>query len=203
MASDIDTIREKQEQTTSLSVETITQDRRVLVAYLFGCLAFLAVFIAAQFYPSPILHDKDPGSLMSFLTWLVVPFSILGGMVFIVRLFRPPTLTLDPDGFSLAGGERRASKKWLGREIEPFFLLRVSSFNTVIASNLRPECRPTKPIGGLNLGRPADIMFAGGWSLLQDDLLERLNEYRNRALGLKASEQDIRSDQWTRRDLEA
>jgi hypothetical protein len=194
MGPDEATTQATQNHTVPLPVETYRQDRMTTVVCLIGCLVFLAIFIGIKFNPSPMLHEKDPESFKSLLLWLTGPLFAAAALVFSVRLFRPVTLTLDPAGFSVTGGIRRVPKRWLWRDIEPFFLIKLNVFSSMVAFNCRSDHRRIELVSGLrNAKRRADIVLGTGWCLPGDRLLERLEDYRQRALGLQPSEQGVQS----------
>jgi hypothetical protein len=143
--------------------------RGKIIASLIGSLAFVAIAI---FVPD----SRSQSDLWRYGCGL---FFGLCAVVFLWLLVRPQTLTLDAEGFTVAGGFVRSPRKTLWREIEGFFIYRLPRGGTMVGFNFAPGIRPTTALMKLNrrLGVDGAVprLFPGS----AESLAEELNSYRD------------------------
>ena len=148
----------------------IRSPRAKMVLYLIGSLVFVA--IAAK-----IVSETDSAAP----AWLFLGFSGLFSIVFLWLLFRPLVLTLDRSGFVLTGGLLWTPRRRAWRDIEGFSVYRLGAGAALIAYNLVPGARADSPLRRL-WRRGGEATLPNIWPGSAEELVEKLNEYRKRAL---------------------
>ncbi len=150
----------------------IRSPRAKVVLYLIGGLVVVA--LAAMI-------AREPGGAPA---WIFLGFSGPYSIVFLWLLIRPHVLTLDRTGFVLSGG-LWAPRRRAWRDIEEFRVRRLRGGVPLIAYNLVPGARADSPLRRLwRLGGEATLPSI--WPGSPEELVEKLNEYRKRALTTEA-----------------
>jgi len=155
--------------------------------YLAAALGFVALCGHALVHPSGRNHHT---------LLLLLPLSLfgLGSLVLIGLLIRPQVLSLDPEGFTLAGGLMRKPQRTLWRDIDKFFVYAVpSGGGDMVAYNYSPGKLPTTVAASLSHAMGADGGLPPGWSLPPAEMVERLNAYRQAVLGAQSMMSATRS----------
>ena len=152
----------------------IRSPRAKVVLYLIGSLVFVA--IAAKIVSEP---DSDARA------WLFLGFSGLFSIVFLWLFIRPLVLTLDRTGFVLTGGLLWAPRRRAWRDIEAFWVYRHGGGAALIAYNLVPGARADSPLRRL-WRRGGEATLPNIWPGSAEELVEKLNKYRKRALATEA-----------------
>lgn len=148
----------------------IVSSRRKTVLLLLLSLGFVSI---ALFLPGP--PDEA-------LFWSGTFFSLCSA-VFVALLFRPQRLLLDDDGFALSGGLIRSPRKIAWQDVSEFFLMPIRPGTSMIGFNYNATSS-SKPRAAAVSRRVAgaDGAISGVWPGSTRNLVDQLNEYRERAL---------------------
>ena len=165
------------EQLSSLvAPEKMIVSRKKMAMYFAGSLAFVVIGLLL---PS--------NASRSDLSWGCAFFG-LGAMVFAWMVVRPPSLVLNDRGFICAGGFLRTPKQVLWKDIDLFFVYQLGYSGEMVGYRYLPGKGPTSMgatilahIGKKIGGHPS---LPRGWPLSPKELVEKLNEYRSRAVGI-------------------
>ncbi|KAF0214131.1 MAG: hypothetical protein FD139_2585 [Methylocystaceae bacterium] len=96
-------------------------------------------------------------------------------------LMHPAALDLYSEGFTLAARWTLAPKKVAWRDIDQFFVYKDKMSKTVVY-NFAPGKAPGSLITNLNRTHGFEGWLPLGWRLTPEEMVERLNAYRARAL---------------------
>jgi hypothetical protein len=148
----------------------IVESRTKVVWLLIGALAFVAGYA--------LLPDPDH-QLPAWGGW----FFGFCAAVFVALLLRPRMLTLDGNGFSIAGGLAPKPMKIAWRDVTGFFPIRIRAGASMIGFNYSADAAD-KPRATWLAKRlsGADGGISGAWPCSSVDLANQLNTYRERAL---------------------
>lgn len=141
------------------------------LGYLAICAGFVAV---ALFLP----HDgKGEG-----WRWLCLLFFGLGCIVLAVTLVRPQRLMLDAEGFTIAGGLARSSRRRGWCDVERFHLFRLPRGGTMVGYDLADHARRDSYLGDLQRRWAPDGVLPKTLPGSPESIAAALNAYRDRAL---------------------
>lgn len=155
-----------------MEVEEIKSSRGKTVFFLLISLAFVAIAVA--------IPSEDVAE--SYKYWLAGAFFGLCSVVFAWLLIRPQRLLLAPTGFTVAGGFVRSPKHVLWRDVNPFFVYRLSRGGKMIGYNFAPGARTDSTLIRVNRLVGAEGALPKGWPGSPELMVERINAYRARAL---------------------
>ena len=147
--------------------EEFVSTRYKAVIGLFGCLAFVAIS-AWAWLSGDASWKLQAGGV----------FFALCALVFLVMVLRPHRLKLDPQGFTLSGGLMRTARKTGWGDVREFYVRRLGHGSKMAAFTYAEEA--SVPFNGA-LGRSGGI--PGVWSGGPEEIVWRLNQYRNGVLG--------------------
>jgi len=156
----------------SLQPEKYVTSRRKTLGYLAICIVFVAIGVI-------VLPNHRRGDYKYWVLVCAVAFFGLGSVRFAWLLVFPQQLLLDPDGFSLFGGFARKPRKILWKDIDSFFIVRVGrgeliGFSYVVGKRPKALLSKTGQVQGV---------LPRSWALSSQQMVDRLNVYRRRALG--------------------
>lgn len=156
-----------------MQVVQIVESRTKVLLLLCGALAFTAGY---AFLPDPN-HD-----LPRWGGW----FFGLGSVVFVILLVRPRKLTLDEDGFSIAGGLARKASKTNWADVAGFFPVSIRIGASMVGFDYTADAG-SRPRGALGAKRisGADGAISGAWPCSTSHLADQLNDYQERALAAR------------------
>jgi hypothetical protein len=143
--------------------------RRKIIASLIGSLTFVAIAI---FVPD----SRSQSGLWRY--WCGLFFGLCA-VVFLWLLIRPQTLTLDTEGFTVAGGFVRSPRKTLWRETAGFFVYHLPRGGKMVGFNFAPGIRPTTALMKLNRRLEMDGAVPRLFSGSAESLAKELNSYRD------------------------
>lgn len=159
-----------------LSEERYIQSPRwTLVMLLLSC-----AMTGASIYAALLVNASAPtdDAWPRLISWLGVGFFGLGVCLSLALLARPQTLLLNSAGFTLAGGLNLTPQKTAWRHVERFFV--------------NHEGFPTSRTVGLRYrGLPGARILPGEWELPTQEMVARLNAYRERALACAGDPDDL------------
>ena len=156
-----------------LENKEIVSSRSKTTIALLGSLAFVAI---ATLLP---VEAGESGQWR----WWCGGFFGLCAVVFSWLLIRPQRLSLDQEGFTLAGGFTRRPKKIAWRSIEPFFIYQLPRGGKMIGFNFKPEAKTQRTLlRKLNSRLGAEDALPKLWPGSPDQLVKELNAYREQAL---------------------
>lgn len=139
-------------------------------------LAFSLMFVAIG--PLMLRDAKETSDVIA--AWFCMGFFGLGAVVFVLLLMRPMTLTLDPAGFVVEGG-LRPGKKVVWTDVSEFFLFKLPKGGKMIGYNYAQGRAPQSVLLKASRFVGADAGLPGMWNISKADLVDRLNDYRQRA----------------------
>jgi hypothetical protein len=157
---------------------TITGSRLNAALYLVLSIVFVACGIWLVGHPA---QAKD-----LIYGWLSIALFGLGALVFVGLLARPQVLRLDSDGFSLRGGLVRSPRLTLWRDVQPFFVFRLSRGGKMIGFNYAEGPAPSKTQAFVSGLVGAEGALPRGWPKSPEAMVTLLNDYRERALAFQA-----------------
>ena len=159
--------------------ESITESRLKIVIYLAVCAGFVALGVVG------LTHPSANSPLDRNFAWLPIVFFGLGVPVFCWMLVRPQTLKLDVEGFTLDGGFARKPYRVFWRDIEPFFVFKMSRGGAMAGFNYLSGRRPQTALSAMSHNLGADGALPKAWTLSTEALVAKLNDYRDRALAFQ------------------
>jgi hypothetical protein len=157
---------------------TITGSRLKTILYLAMSLAFVAGGVWVIGHPS---QSKD-----LIYGWLSIALFGLAALVFGWLLARPQVLRLDAEGFSLRGGLVRSPRVTRWRDIQPFFVFRLSRGGKMIGFNYAEGRAPSTTLAFVSGLAGAEAGLPKGWPKSPEAMVVILNDYRERALAFQS-----------------
>jgi hypothetical protein len=155
-----------------MDATTMTTSRRKVALYLAGSLTFAGVAAWA-------LQHSESGA---WKLQAAIAFFGLCALVFAWRLVRPQRLLLDREGFTLLGGLARSPRKVAWRDLDGFFVYRLSRGTKMIGYNYRPGAREVPRLARFSRPFGADGALPMGWKQSPEAMVAQLNAYRAGAL---------------------
>lgn len=159
-----------------MDVEEIKSSRGKTVLGLLVSLTFVAIFVAIPSEPAADSHKA----------WLGGGFFGLCSVVFACLLIRPQRLSLTPTGFTVSGGLIRSPKHVLWRDVDSFFEYRLPRGGTMVGYRFVPGARSDSALIRVSRSLGAEAALPKGSPESTEQLVERLNAYRARALAQEA-----------------
>jgi hypothetical protein len=156
-----------------LAEEVIQSSRLKTVLYLVISVAFTAI--------SPLLIRSESAK-DQVVGWLCLALFGTGVVVFVWTLIRPMSLVLDSHGFTLSGGLVRKPRRELWSDITGFHVWSLPRGGTMIGYGYVPGARKPSALRSFNQSMGAEAALPKGWKLGPKAMVERLNDYRERAL---------------------
>ena len=141
---------------------------------LFLCFSAGFVFMASAAHPVSIVRQA--------VCWLGIILFSAGACAFVWLAIRPQRLLLEPDGFTVSGGLVRKPEKVAWTDIEEIVLIRLPRNATTIGYNFRPSARTDSRLQQINRSFGADAGIPGVWKYTNEQIVEELNHYREKAL---------------------
>jgi len=145
---------------------------------VFLCISLASVAIA-------LLVPSSGSDSWATWRWACGIFFGLGVVVFAISLLRPHRLFLDGEGFTITGGVMLKSWRYSWTDIERFKPFQVSAASVLVGFDFCPAFERSKVFGPVNRALGVDAALPGSWPMPTARMVEFLNDYRDRALGLK------------------
>lgn len=150
--------------------EIIASRWKTAILFLIS-LAFVAMSVAIPSEADEIYASMFAGAFFG-----------LGSVVFGWQLIRPQRLSLSPTGFTVSGGLIRSPKPVLWRDVSPFFVVSLRRGGRMIGYNFMPGARRESTLVRMNRLVGAEAALPGGWPGSPEQMVERINAYRAKAL---------------------
>jgi len=144
--------------------------------------AILFLFISLGFVLIGGSEIASKGTSADIRAWLGVIFFGFGAIVFAVLLFRPMTIALDANGFTVTGGLIRSPKITRWRDIQGFFVYKLPRGSKMVGYNYVPGSPARPKMANFSRLVGAEAALPKGFAGSAEKLAETLNEYRERAL---------------------
>ena len=161
--------------TSPVTPERMTVSRVKMAMYLAGSLVFVAIGVLLPLSSDPF-WDRAGCAFFGFCA-----------VVFAWTVVCPPILLLDSRGFTLAGGFVYSPKQVLWTDVDRFFVYQLSRGGKMVDYSFLPGKGPTSRLAKtfLQIGKKigGHPSLPRGWPLSPDDLVDKLNGYRSRAMG--------------------
>jgi hypothetical protein len=138
-------------------------------------------FVAIAILHLRTAHNISEWSLIK--TWLGVIFFGLGVLVFSWLLIRPQRLSLDAEGFTVAGGMIRTPWKIRWQDVSEFLVIQLPRGGKMVGFNYVPGARKTSALSRVARMSGADGGLPKSWPGSVEDMVDELNDYRIRATG--------------------
>ncbi|ARN82715.1 STM3941 family protein [Methylocystis bryophila] len=158
----------------ALTTEVYRQSLLKVIGLGLGSLAFVVIGVSML---------GDPTVEENWTAWAVIAFFGFCGLVALALAIRPQTLTLDRNGFTVAGGfvPKPHHTRW--SDVQGFFVYSPQFGVKMIGFNYAPGKAPQSVLVKISRCLGPEAGIAGGWELSPGDLVEKLNDYQRRALG--------------------
>jgi len=149
--------------------------------YLLACIVFVTIGI------SQITHSQSERDL--YWGWASCIFFGIGIGVFLVSIVKPSTIALDTDGFTVTiVGRRRNKVQW--KDIEPLYISTLSRGVKVAAYRYAAGKGPKSLASRIGKALGADGYLPKAFAQRPQVMVEKLNDYRERALAANRSGQN-------------